>query len=334
MALKLEILKSKKYKGSDHTQEKNKVDLKKNKKLADFYAKEDLEQATILLQNITVSKKNFNFSIFKTSKSRKKGGLLSDGLTEAEIQEDRLQKQREQEERNNINWSDPIFKEYDLNFEGANTMLGDSDYYRDIIREKMVKESDYKNEYVIINFIIRLMRMSQSLCEKKIEKQRLNAENIILSSELAKKRENFMLKKGWLEHQKQHYEKMYTNLIQQNSSGSTFKEYTSEASMVNSKSTLMKDLKEKDNARNKTEELMALKNDFSIKIALKEKELKEHDERFQSYKKKVIEKLDYNKKLLEDLAQEWTYMKNIFNQLIKDQKYYYLEMLKKGIDTR
>ena len=54
--------------------------------------------------------------------------------------------------------------------------------------------------------------MSQSLCEKKIDKQRLTAENIILTSELAKKRENFMLKKGWLEHQKSQLEKQFNNV--------------------------------------------------------------------------------------------------------------------------
>lgn len=120
--------------------------LKNNKKLADFYAKEDLEQGTILLQNITVSKKNFNFSIFKDSKPKHKGGIFNDGMTETEMEQQRLQKQREQEERNNINWDDPIFKHYELNFEGANKLMGDSDYYRDIIKEKIIKENGLKNE--------------------------------------------------------------------------------------------------------------------------------------------------------------------------------------------
>ena len=44
--------------------------------------------------------------------------------------------------------------------------------------------------------------MSLALCEKKVEKQKLIEENLVRSSELAKRRENYMLKRGWMDQQK------------------------------------------------------------------------------------------------------------------------------------
>lgn len=188
----------------------------------------------------------------------------------------------------------------------------------------MDTESSNLFSFIMINIFIRLIKMSQNLCEKKIEKQRLSSENIILSTDLAKKRENYMLKKGRLEHQRNLFEKQYKE-IQHGISPSN--------NIHNGINNNLEMEKTKDYRKEKsrTEELI---NEMSVKIILKEKEIKEKTERYNGYKLKIQEKIDQNKKLLEDLNCELNYMKNIFNQVVKDQKYYYLQILKKGIDTR
>ena len=178
---------------------------------------------------------------------------------------------------------------------------------------------------MMINIFIRLIKMSQNLCEKKIEKQRLSSENITLSTELAKKRENYMLKKGWLEHQRYLIDKQYKEI----QFGISSSNNTPNNGINNNEE--MEKSKDHRKEKSRTEEL---KNEISVKMILKEKEIKEKTERYNSYKLRIQEKIDQNKKKIEDLNCELNYMKNIFNQVVKDQKYYYLQILKKGIDTR
>ena len=115
-----------------------------NNKLGDFFRKNDLEQGTILLQNITVSKKNFNYNIFKRPKRTKN----LDYLDEEEVEEEKKRKEQELKEKNNINLSDPIFQYYNIRVDKTDKLLGDTDYYREIIKEKLNIESGYRNEYI------------------------------------------------------------------------------------------------------------------------------------------------------------------------------------------
>ena len=114
------------------------MSLNPNNQLSAFIKKSDLEQGTILLQNITVSKKNFNFRIFK-----KKENLINDKENE---EEKKSQEENELEIKNNIDFGDPIFKDCNIKIDGNSKLLGSRQYYREIIREKLLVELSYKNE--------------------------------------------------------------------------------------------------------------------------------------------------------------------------------------------
>ncbi len=101
----------------------------KKTKLGEIYRQNDLEQATILLQNVTVSKKNFNFSIFKPKKLR----LSKEVFLDEEDQEiEKKKRERDVEAISSVNLNDPIFEYYNINPDPNNKLLGDADYYRDI----------------------------------------------------------------------------------------------------------------------------------------------------------------------------------------------------------
>ena len=114
-----------------------------NSRLGDFFRKNDLDQGTILLQNVTVSKKNFNFAIFKPKKLKLNiNGFYDD----KEIEDEKKRKEKELQERNNINFNDPIFQYYNIKVDANSKLLGDTDYYRELIKEKLTLENSYRNE--------------------------------------------------------------------------------------------------------------------------------------------------------------------------------------------
>jgi len=114
-----------------------------NSRLGDFFRKNDLDQGTILLQNVTVSKKNYNFAIFKPKKLRLNiNGFYDD----KEIEDEKKRKEKELQERNNINFNDPIFQYYNIKVDANSKLLGDTDYYRELIKEKLTLENSYRNE--------------------------------------------------------------------------------------------------------------------------------------------------------------------------------------------
>ena len=96
-----------------------------------------------MLQNITVSHKSFNFNIFQPKKFKIYKKESSYDSDPKELEKERSRKEREISQ---INYNDPIFQAYNINIDPNNKLIGDSEYYRDIIREKMMIESNFRTE--------------------------------------------------------------------------------------------------------------------------------------------------------------------------------------------
>ena len=79
---------------------------------------------------------------------------------------------------------------------------------------------------------------------------------------------------------------------------------------------------------------MIFKNLISTKISKNERETKDMSDRYTQFKQISEKKVEQNKKALEELEDDWLYLKNLYNTVLKEQRSYYVDMLQKGIDTR
>lgn len=154
-------------------------------------------------------------------------------------------------------------------------------------------ESAYRNE---------LMKLSQLITDKKIEKVKINQQCVELINIIQKLRDEFSYKKDDVTFEFIELEKDYN--INYGDIGST-------------------------NKKEMDEDKFHLNNEFSYNKNQLEKKMKDLTEEFETNKGKFSFSLEEKKKQMGITDREITNYKNALNILTKDQRQYYLEILKK-----
>lgn len=251
------------------------------------------------MQNINLSKKKFNFDVFKTNEIVTNDFQLKRNyihIVQMNEPKDSLSQ--------DLNFVKQL-KNYNIEIDGNLDAMANVDLYRNIIKEKMKIENGYRKD---------LINVSQKLHELKIEKKNLEKINALSLREVEKAKrdlenykENFILSK---KEQENKFNELYFNFIEE---------------AKNNKNV---------NKKNLEDDLYQMRKEYQNHIEDLENNLRNYKS---NYEKKILELADVikqNKVTILAKEKEIKQSKFIFNHLIKEQKIYYLDILKKGIDVR
>lgn len=171
----------------------------KNKNLRDFYKNTDQEQGAILLQNINILKRKFDFEVFKSSKHNYDRDPEEVAETELVKVEKKIVIKRKTSVNSNftdddpdnfkVKIEDPYLKFHNLKLEGNYDLLTSTDYYRKIVVDKMKKETTTRKE---------MLRVATLLHEMKAQKEELLKKNYEIRCYMTEKRQNVLIKKDAL----------------------------------------------------------------------------------------------------------------------------------------
>lgn len=101
----------------------------------------------LLLQNINISKKNFNFDVFLPNVE-----ISNEDEKKNEFHDLSLCKKLESLKKSThfLGFTENVIKRLNFHLKGDNDTLCKPDQYKDIIRSKLNKENEYREEYHII----------------------------------------------------------------------------------------------------------------------------------------------------------------------------------------
>jgi hypothetical protein len=282
----------------------------RSKNIQEFAKKSEKEQGIILLQNIAHSKRKFNFDVFGFKEKRAIESDLNIDLKEIS--------------RSNI----------------------DVDTYREIIKEKNKTENRYRKE---------LMNIAKKILEKKILKKKLQSVNSELHADLIKMQKEYDKRKENINKKREQVEKNAGIGFSHGNSGNSFSNSNNQAfnTLTTNKNVLavlvlgqsagINPLPSPSSRRASIRKMMQtldeeekLKkfNELNRKIDILDREQSDLDEHFKKASSK-FEKIIYdNKAQFELTTNEVKYLKRHFQSITKDQRVYYLDILKKGFDVR
>lgn len=81
-------------------------------------------------------------------------------------------------------------------------------------------------------------------------------------------------------------------------------------------------------------EFLLIQFEFERQIKTFDEKIKDLDMKFNSEKTKLSAKLIKNKTLFKSIEKEVKSLKQTFNKMTQEQRVYYLDILKRGIDVR
>jgi hypothetical protein len=281
--------------------------------LLEFYIKCEEEQGSMLLQSVNINKSKFDYEVFLSGKDKKNTNKILNYFLELNKTKDK-KKFLTGDQDENIQ----KIKEYEK--KGVLDIIGKADFYRDIIKEKLKIEEIYHTE---------LIKIADLIFKKKYDIKSLTNISREISNYLKNLNIEYENKKEDFEAKINLIQLSYNQSFLRSSSifGGVFKEKESAfkeretsifASMNNSNNT---------NAyKNRAEQRQAI-------ISL-QKQVSEIDSQYKSASYKYEKSLEDKKVNLEAAKNEIKRLKSIYHYLCKDQKIYYCEILKLGIDVR
>lgn len=282
----------------------------RSKNIQEFANKSEKEQGIILLQNIAHSKRKFNFDIFGFKEKR------------------------------------AIESDLNIDLKEISTSNIDVDTYREIIKEKNKIENRFRKE---------LMNIARKILEKKILKKKLQSINSELYVDLVKMQKDYDKRKQIIMRNKEQVGRNSSMGFSHGNSGNSlsnsnskvFNSLTSNknvlAVLVLGQSTGINPLPSPSNRRASIRKIMQnlddeekLKkfNEINRRIEILERDQSDLDEHFKKAYSKFEKIINDNKAHLELTTNEIKYLKTHFQTLTKDQRVYYLDILKKGYDVR
>lgn len=268
--------------------------LKNKTQFQEFHKKSTEEQGTIFLQNINFSKKNFNFDVFKENSHSEI--IPKEGKTQNRFSF--LQKKEIGDKINTKQILNEQLNKVDILYNGNLEHLANKDGYRLIIREKVMLETHYRKE---------IHRLNNKIFELTNERSQMIIFNSASNKELMKSEVDFKILGECIGLEKRH-------LLDK------FHEYSGQDT---NKKHLIEDREHK-----------ILNIEYNKKIEKLDKSLinKRIDVNKRSqYLKKIIET---NKVQIVEKQKQIKANKQLFNEFIKEQRIYYIDLLIKGFDVR
>lgn len=289
--------------------------------LKNFYKKVDQEQGSILLQNINLTKRSFNFEGFK-NKAKRNHPINKDEpaaqQTEEKVIENefvqagnqiKLKRKDDTEykkedddefmEKKVVKVEDPFLKCNDLKLEGNYELLISQDFYRKTVFEKKRVETSFRRE---------MMRLSKLNYELKMQRQKLMTKNGELTNAIYKAKENHQMKTEAME--------MWIKEVDR----TIPKRFAA--------------LKAEFPYKNQNEIHFEFTAWFNKTQNLKQKEVNDALQDYETIKAKGNRVINYNSYNLIRIDEEIKKTKITLENLMKEQTNYYLDLLMKGIDVR
>ena len=203
---------------------------------------------------------------------------------------------------------DPNFvkqlRENNIEIDGNLDTLSNVETYRNIIRQKLKIENGYKKDFTDI---------SQKMLLLKIEKKRLYKINSQSLKDLEKTKKTYeeLIEKSELS--RKEIDRHYNNLI-----------------------SIKEDLKNKNtkNKNNNEDELYVFKKEYKNNIEQLVNKIQKYKQDYDKNIDKFSEIIKKNKNVIKNIEKEQKILKNNFSSMVIDQKEYYIEILKSGIDVR
>jgi hypothetical protein len=304
--------------------------------LLEFYLKCEEEQGTMLLQNVSVNKTKFNYDIFLKEEQRQK--LKKDYhnimIEYNGIPENKFMNFTNEEEniKNKI-------KEYKKN--GIIDHIGKTDFYRDIIKEKQKIEEIY---------YVELCKIANLIYKNKTEIKNLRGLQRDISNYLKSLADEYLTKKHELETMRESLRlKIEKEKETENERPSQLK--TSVNFKRNSEIKKSKDQEDFDNSVKSFNNKMRVLKQFTMNkkggdssFLLRyenfqschniETDIKHMNNTYNQSKEKYGKIYEEKRQGIVALEQDMNKLKTIYHFLCKDQKKYYLDILKHGLDVR
>lgn len=264
--------------------------------LKEFVRRTDNEQGCILLQNINIVKRKFDFTVF--SKNSIKQNKKEEG------------KQNEANEDYKLNPSidlqDPFYYFNILQNETNYSKLTSTEFYKQIVKTNIKTENLFRLE---------MINIAKKLVNKKIEKDRLKKINIDLHRDITKNKENFLLD---CESHQIWKNKIENRLCEEK-----------DVALLGSRppSSRTNSILKKSNQFNLNNQIL---------ITSKKRDMELYRARIQMEEKNTSTsiQINLNKIQLDKFESEINELKQNLKVIMNEQKAYYEDLLHKGIDVR
>jgi len=281
--------------------------------LLEFYIKCEEEQGSMLLQSVNINKSKFDYEVFLSGKDKKNTNKILNYFLE-------LNKTKERKKFLTGDQDENIQKIKEYEKKGVLDIIGKADFYREIIKEKLKIEEIYHNE---------LIKIADLIFKKKNEIKNLTNISREISNYLKNLNIEYENKKQDLEIKINQIQLSYNQSFLRSSSffGGVLKE--KESAVKERETSIFASMNNSNNSnpfKNRVEQRQAI-------ISL-QKQVGDLESQYRSASFKYEKSLEDKKVNLETSKNEIKKLKSIYHFLCKDQKIYYSEILKLGIDVR
>ena len=273
--------------------------------LLEFYIKCEEEQGSMLLQSVNINKSKFDYEVFLTGKEKTKTNKILNYFLELNKTKDKKKFLAGDQDENLQK-----IKEYEK--KGVLDIIGKADFYRDIIKEKLKVEEIYHNE---------LVKIADLILKKKNEIKSFTNISREISTYLKNLNDEHEIKKEEIE------KNINTTQLLYNQSFGKIPGFNMTINIKDHESISF-------NNSNLSSPNRKFRNEQRQFIITLQKELSDLEAMNSAVCKKYSKSLQEKKEMLDAARNEIKRLKSIYHYLCQDQKTYYSEILKLGIDVR
>ncbi len=170
------------------------------------------------------------------------------------------------------------------------------------------------------------MKISQNIFDKKQEKYRISMKIAEISNKISNIEMNFTVFTLFTQRQKEFY------LSQKDELDQAFQLFIQEESFNGKNNTT--NSKGKNTVSALSKEFLTVQNEYEKQLRDIDLKINELEDKCKSERSKYLLILKDNKGIFNSMEKDIKKYKQIFNNHIQDQRIYYLEILKMGIDVR
>lgn len=284
--------------------------------ILNFLKKTDEEQNCLIWHNLNITKRNFNFNLIKSP----------DEKSDSDI---KLDKNKVNSTRYNIKDMDPNLIFLDLLNANVINPLNEFnftiDYYRKVIKQKMLIELDMKRD---------LIRLSKEIIHNKLMKERLIKEKSEISKKLSALRDDFDFKKYMIDKDKLKIDSFYSSIFDSYSISEEKSVRHSPKREVKKKSVAVVNKLEKKKSIMTDDTKFQIHNEYIKVTDLKKHESKKLTDELNFKTQKMRKEILKYENRIQNTSDEIKNLSEKFKIKMEENKKYYLEILKKGIDAR
>jgi hypothetical protein len=284
--------------------------------ILNFLKKTDEEQNCLIWHNLNLTKKNFNFNLIKSQDAKSES-------------DSKAEKNKMNSMKYNIKDKEPILIFLDLlNANIINPMTEfnfTNEYYRKVIKQKMLIELDMKRE---------LIRLSKEIINNKLMKERLIKEKSEISRKLTNMRDDFDFKKVMIEKDKLKIDSFYSSIFESYSIPEDSSGWNSPRRESKKKSVVAINKNEKKKSIMTDETKFQIHHEYLKVTDLKKHESKKLTDEFNFKTQKMRKEIQKYETKVQNASNEVKNLTEKFKIKMEENKNYYLEILKKGIDVR